>query len=371
MEVLPASPRLLKEFVELPYRLYARDPHWVPPLRRDEYRRLSPRENPFLEHADMQLWVARAGGQTTGRIAAIVDRAHNETHGERAGWFGFFEAADAATARALLETVERHSAAGSTIVRGPVNPSLNESAGLLIEGFDEDPFLLMPYNPPAYGSYIEQAGYRKAKDLFAWTLDPRGALGARMLKLADRVAARNRIRVRTMEMEHFERDLSILQRIYTAAWEQNWGFVAPTDAEMRQLAVDLRPVLDPRLMLFAEVDGQPAGFALAIPDANQLLKRMNGRLFPFGIMHYLRRRSIMDQVRVPLLGVVPSMQKLGLYPVLVAELFRRAQASGYTRAELGWTLEDNTEINAGIAASGAKRYKTYRIFEKDLVRIGN
>jgi GNAT superfamily N-acetyltransferase len=368
IEIIPATgSRLTGEFVELPYRLYAGSPHWVPPLRRDEKRRLVPRHNPFFAHGEMTLWLAKSDGRFVGRIAAIDDRLHNEKYRERLAWFGFFEAADAEVARRLLAEVETWGRARSArAVRGPANPSLNDSAGLLVDAFDDDPYVLMPYNPPAYGGYVESAGYRKAKDLLAWDIDLTIPCPERISKLAARVAQHYGVTVRTVDLKAFDRDLDILKSIYRAAWEDNWGFVPPSDDEIRQLAVDLKPVLDPEMVLFAERQGRPVACVVAIPDVNQVLKRMNGGLLPFGLIHFLRRRSIVTRSRLLLLGVVPEARRLGLYPLLISEIHRRAVARGYTRGELSWTLEDNHLIHAGIEAAGGRRYKTYRLYEKPL-----
>lgn len=357
--------RLVREFVELPYRLYRNHPHWVPPLRRDEYNRLSPKHNPFLEHADIALWIAMSGGRVTGRIAAIEDRLHNETHAERMGFFGFFEACDQATARSLLAAAEQWARdRGCAALRGPVNPSLNESAGLLVQGFDEDPYILMPYNPAEYADYVLGCGYTKAKDLIAWDLDATRPLGPRIERLADRLRRRSDIVVRRVNMRSFDSEVKVLQQVYGAAWEKNWGFVRPTDAEIRQLAVDLKPIIDPDLVLFAEMDGRPVGCTVSIPDANQVLRRMNGGLFPFGILHFLRRKSIISRARVVMLGIVPEARKSGLYALLISELHRNGVRNGMTRAELSWTLEDNDDVNNGIEAAGGRRYKVYRLYEK-------
>jgi GNAT superfamily N-acetyltransferase len=367
-DIVPvATARQLRRFIDLPYALYANHLHWVPPLRRDEYRRLSPAHNAFLQHATMNLWLASSGGRTTGRIAAIEDRLHNETHHETVTWFGFLECDSVETARALFSAVERYAGERrSTAVRGPANPSLNESAGLLIDCFDEDPFVLMPYNPPSYAGFVEAAGYRKVKDLLAWGIDLTVPPPERIARLADRVASRNAITVRSLDLGSFERDLAMMQEIYRSAWQDNWGFVPPTDAEIRQLAIELRPILDPEIVLFAERAGRPVGCAVAIPDVNQVLKRMRGRLLPFGVLHFLRRHAIIDQARVLLLGVVPDMRRMGLYPLLIAELHRRGRRQGYRRAELSWTLEDNDAVNAGIEAAGGRCLKTYRLYEKPL-----
>lgn len=357
----------LRQFIELPYRVYAGDPHWVPPLRRDEWRRFDRAHNPFFEHGDMRCWLVTRAGRPAGRIAGIVDRLQNEVHGEQTTWFGFFEAEDAAVASLLLAAVERWAREQrSRVVRGPANPSLNESAGLLVDAFDSDPCVLMPYNPPAYPSLIEAAGYVKIKDLLAWDIDLAAPRPARIDRLAERVRRQHDVSVRPVRLRDFDSELALLQGIYRDSWEENWGFVPPTDAEIRQLAVDLKPIVDPELVLFAERRGRAVGCAVAIPDANQVLKRMRGRLLPFGIVHFLRRRRIMTQARLLMLGVLPEVRRIGLYPLLIHEIHRRTVARGYVRAELSWTLEDNDAINAGIEAAGGRRHKTYRLYEKTL-----
>jgi GNAT superfamily N-acetyltransferase len=361
------TPRLRRAFIDLPYRLYAGDPHFVPPLRRDEHRRLDPRRNPFFDHAEVTLSIATGGGRIVGRIGAIDDRLHNQLHGERITWFGFLEATDADSARALLGAVEAHAASrGSTAVRGPVNPSLHDLAGLLVEGFDDDPYVLMPYNPPSYGRFVEEAGYRKVKDLFAWHLDLAVPLPQRLGRIAERAARRHGITVRPVDMRRFDSELDRLKVIYRTAWADNWGFVPPTDAEVRQLAADLRPVVDPELVLFAEAAGAPIACAVSIPDVNQVLKRMNGRLLPTGVIHFLRRRRIVTRARMLMLGVLPEYRRLGVYPLLIAESARRGLRRGYVQGEVGWTLEDNRLVNAGIEAAGGRRSKVYRLYEKPI-----
>jgi hypothetical protein len=361
------SSSMMREFVELPYALYARHPQWIPPLKRDERRRLSPAHNAFFDHAEVRCWLARVNGRTVGRVAAIDDRLHNERHNEEVAWFGFFEAESEDTACALLGAVERSAAARHRVlVRGPVNPSLNESAGLLIDGFESSPFILMPYNPPSYSRFVEAAGYRKAKDLYAWSIDVDRPLPPRIVQIAQRVRQRGGLVLRTLRSARFEQELATLLDIYRRAWSDNWGFVAPTVGEAQALAAELRPIVDPEMVIFAELDGRPVGCSVAVPDANQVLRKMKGRLLPFGVLHYLRRRSIVDQVRVFLMGVLPEARRLGLYPVLIEEAHRRAVAGGYRRAELSWTLEDNDLVNRGIEAAGGRRYKTYRLYEKAL-----
>jgi hypothetical protein len=359
--------RQRNRFIDLPFAMYRGDPRFVPPLRRDERRRFEPRHNPFLEHASIASWLAIDGGEVVGRVAAIDDRLHDEVHRERTTWFGFFEARDAAVAAGLLVAVEAHARArGSRAVRGPVNPSLHDACGLLVDGFDDAPYALMPYNPPAYAAFIEGCGFRKAKDLHAWDIDVERPISERVVRVAERVRRRNGIVVRTVDLRRFDDELDILQSIYRDAWADNWGFVAPTDAEIRQLAVELKPIVDPELVLFAEMRGRPVACAVSIPDVNQVLARMNGRLLPFGIVHFLRRREIVTRVRMLLLGVLPEVRRLGLYPLLIVEAHRRTARAGYRRAEVGWTLEDNELVNAGIEAAGGRRSKTYRLYEKPI-----
>jgi hypothetical protein len=360
------SKALTTDFVELPYSVYAKSPHFVPQLRADEYKKITPAKNPFYEHAQIAMWLAKRDGRTTGRVAAIHDDLHDKTHNERVTWFGFFEAEDRETTAALLAKVEAQGRAWqSTCVRGPANPSLNESAGLLVDAFDQDPVLLMPYNPPEYGAYIEAAGYAKVKDLLAWQVDVTEA-NERIQKVADRALRRNGITIRTVDMKRFDAELALMTKIYREAWVDNWGFVPPTDAEVRHTAHDLKPIIDPRMVIFAEMNGKTVGVAVTVPDANQVLKKMNGRLLPFGIFHFLRKKSIIDGLRLILLGVIPEARNVGLYPLLIAQSHHNAVLGGYRVAELSWTLEDNVQINAGIEATGGRRYKTYRVYEKSL-----
>jgi GNAT superfamily N-acetyltransferase len=362
-----AGARLVKAFVELPYKMYSGNRRWIPELRRDAHRRLSAKHNPFLAHAEMALFLAVRGGVNCGRIAAIEDRAHNEFHRERLAWFGFFEADNGTTAKALLDrAVQWGRLRGCTALRGPANPSLNESAGLLVDGFDDDPYVLMPYNPPEYASHIEAAGFAKVKDLWAWDIDLTVPLGERIARMAERIRRRHDVAVRGVNMRDYDSELQKMVAVYHQAWEANWGFVPPTDAEMKQLATDLKPIIDPDLVLFAEVAGRTVACLVALPDVNQVLKRMGGRLFPFGLLHFLNRKRFISRARLLLLGVLPEYRNLGLYPLMISEGHRRAVANGYVRGELSWTLEDNHSVNAGIEAAGGRRYKTYRLYEKPL-----
>jgi GNAT superfamily N-acetyltransferase len=360
----------IKRFIGSPFERYRHDPHWVPPLLIDEHQKFNPKKNPFYRHAQMELFLAyRTGGEVVGRVVAIDDELHNQTHEDNIAFFGFFEADDQATAEALLNHVEGWARRrGRSAVRGPMNPSLNDGAGFQIDAFDTDPYIMMPYNPPEYPRYAEAAGYRKIKDLYAWLFDTSWSAPERIGRLAERVRRRQEgLVIRPADMKRFRAELEILKRIYSEeAWGHTWGFVRYTDAEFDRLASELKLIADPSIILFAEVDGQTAGVAVGLPDANQLFKRMRGKLLPFGVFHFLNRKRIIDQMRLPILGLMPEYRNKGLDLVLMHDIYERAIAAGYKRAELSWTLEDNKAINHAIETGGAKLYKKYRIYQKTL-----
>jgi GNAT superfamily N-acetyltransferase len=358
--------REFRNFVDYPYERNRSDAHWVPPLRLGESDRLKPKKNPFFAHADVQLLLARRDDRIVGRIAAIDDHLHNETHQDNLAAFGFFEAEDAETTRALLAEVESWARRrGRSAVRGPLNPSLNESAGVLIEGFDTDPMLLMPHNPPEYAAFIEGAGYAKVKDLYAWIYDLSRRVSPEIERMADRIRSRHRMTVRPFDLTQFAKETARLREIYCGAWENNWGFVPPTDDEFRRLATEMKPILDPKCAVCVEVDGRPVACAVAVPDINQALRGTDGRLFPLGLIRLLGRKRIIDQVRLLLLGVLPEYRSSGLFPLLICEL-QKAMTNNtrYARVEFSWVLEDNHDINKPVERLGAVRYKTYRIYQK-------
>ena len=332
-----------------------------------EREQFDPRKNPFYDHARVNLYLAEREGETVGRVAAIDDDNHNEIHGDNLLFFGFFEADDEEAAEALLARVEeRARELGREAVRGPVNPSMNHSTGMLIDAFDTDPYVMMPYNPPEYPRYVEDVDYRKVKDLYAWTFE-RDWEVRKIGRLAERVRKRNKdLVIRPVDMRRWDEELARVKDLYNRAWERNWGFVRYTEAEFDQLAREFKMILDPELVALAEVDGELAGITVLIPDANQVFKKMRGRLLPFGVFHLLRRDKIMDRVRLPILGVAPEHRNKGFELAMIHDLYGRAMAKGYKNCEASWTLEDNRAMNHVIAAGGAKHYKTSRIYQKDL-----
>jgi GNAT superfamily N-acetyltransferase len=236
-----------------------------------------------------------------------------------------------------------------------------------VDAFDTDPYVMMPYNPPEYPGYIEQSGYRKVKDLYAWIFEREQMMGIRLERLAARVRKRHgALVIRTVDMKRWDEDLTRVKDLYNRAWERNWGFVRYTDAEFDHLAREFKMILDPELVALAEVDGELAGVTVVLPDANQIFKRMRGRLLPFGIFYFLMRGRIIDRLRLPILGVVPEHRNKGFELAMVYELYERAIAKGYRRCEASWTLENNRPVNHMLEAAGARHYKTYRIYQKEL-----
>jgi len=357
----------LRRFIKYPFVKYRDDPHWVPPLLIAEREKFNPKNNPFYPHARVELFLAYRAGEVVGRVAAIDDDNHNRTHGDNLVFFGFFEANDQTIAEALLASVEDWGRGlGRSSVRGPANPSMNDGAGFQIDAFDTDPYVMMPYNPPEYPRYVEVTGYRKVKDLYAWLFERDWEVGEKIGRIAKRVRSRYDPVVRPVDMKRFEADLTIVKRLYNEAWEENWGFVRYTEAEFDHLASELKHVVDPGLARFVELEGQVAGMAICLPDVNQVLKRARGRIVPFGLVAFLNRKKIIDQLRLAILGLMPEYRNKGLETVLMEELYGYAMSKGYQRCECSWVLEDNRAMNRGLEVSGAKLYKTYRIYEKEI-----
>lgn len=357
-----------KRFVRQPFGLYAGDPHWVPPLIAAEMDRLKPGKNPFFEHAEVGCWLVRRRGEVVGRVAAIDDARHREFHDDDCAFFGFFEAADGEAAAVLLETAEAWARErGRTRMRGPVELSMNDMAGLLVEGFDGPPMIMMPYNPPEYAGWIEAGGYAKAKDLWAWYYDIAAGPSERVRRLARRVERRQRPELREIDMRNFDADLAHVREIFTRAWSDNWGFVPPTDAEFEFLADELKQIVVPELTLMIELDGRPVAFSVTLPDLHQVFRKIGGRLLPFGIVKLLRWRKHVDGARMLLLGVLPEYRRRGLELLAIERPAVRAQQMGLVRGECSWTLEDNDSINKAIEAVGGEHYRTYRVYERALV----
>jgi len=359
-------------FIRMPWRIYRDDPHWVPPLLSDRRKVLDPRRNPFFQHAKMELFLARLGGEVVGRVAAIVNDAHNTTHNDKVGFFGFFETIDdQAVANALLGAAEAWLVAqGMTEMRGPISPSMNDEAGLLVEGFDDPPVVLMPYNPKYYSRVIEVYGLAPVKDLVAWRLTPQGFLTEKLERVQRLVREREGITIRSVNFKDrtaFQRDLDRIKGIYNAAWQPNWGFVKMTDAEFDALAADLRQVAVPDFTVFAERNGEAVGFALALPDLNQILIHNRGGGLLGAAWGMLTRRKRVTRGRIVILGVLPEFQRRGVDAVLYYEIgTRMTRGAGYTESEASWVLEDNVMMNRALEEMNGEPYKRYRVYEKTM-----
>lgn len=358
----------LDRFVRVQWTLNAGHAAWVPPLRRDVRARLDRAKNPFFLHAQAEYFLAERGGNAVGRIAAIVNENHRKEHGEDAGFFGFFECADdPEAARALFAAAEGWlRERGMTVVRGPANPSVNDEYGLLVEGFDDTPAVLMPWNPPHYARLIEGAGYARARDLYAYALHQKTFVTEKLARVTAKLREREGITIRTLRMEDFHGEIDRIRELYAAAWQHNWGAVPLTREEFDALARNLKPVIEPRLVLFAESAGKPVGFALSLPDYNQALRaNRSGRMLT-GLLCLLFLRKRIRRVRILVLGVLPERLRSGAGSLLMYETGRQANELGYPEGEAGWVLEDNVMMNRAAAFMNAVRTKVYRIYEKPL-----
>jgi hypothetical protein len=362
----------LDAFIKLPFGLYQDDPNWVPPLIYLERHRFDPKTNPFLQHADHQLFLAHRDGHLVGRISAQVDHEHNRFHQERTGFFGFFESVDdSEVAQALFRTAEGWLRdQGMEIARGPLSFSINQEVGLLIEGFDTPPMIMMPHSRPYYGRLIEGAGFGKVKDLYAWryyteTVPPKAR------RAVDELRQRPDVTIRTGEIRRFDEEIATILDVFNSTWSDNWGFVPVTPAEAHRLGEELRQIADTNLVIIVEVGGRTAGVVLAAPNLNEAIRDLNGRLFPFGWAKLLWRLKVsrFKTGRLMILGVKREFRTrryLAMAYLLCDEVYRRARDGGYEWAEFSWTLEDNNAVNTMIRNVGCHVYKTYRIYEKPL-----
>ncbi|HEY9384914.1 MAG TPA: hypothetical protein VIP80_15500 [Gemmatimonadales bacterium] len=367
------SGRDLQAFIAFPYELHARDPLWVPPLRRDVALLLSRTKNPFFEHAEAEYFLAERDGQVVGRIAAIANRLHNEFHHDKVGFFGFFECVnDPAVAGALLDrTAAWLRQRGFDTMRGPASFSTNDESGVLIDGFDTPPALMMPHNPPYYLALLEGAGFRKAKDLLVY----QGGSEAGAVPVPERLARgtelirrRAGLTVRPLRMNDFAGEVERIKDLYNRCWERNWGFIPMTEHEIDHLAKQFKPVVVPELAPFLEKDGQPVGFALALPDLNVVFrKNRSGRMFPvvLKLLWALKARKI-RRLRILLLGILPEYRGKGFDAILYHWIWTTGAKFQIYWGEAGWILEDNATMNAGLLKMGFTVYKTYRMLDRPL-----
>ena len=374
LEVSPVhSGADLKAFMKLPWRLYENDPQWVPPLLGELEKVLTPGKHPFHEHADTALFLARLDGEVVGRVSASINHLYNEFHEAKVGNFGFFECIDDVTvARALLETAfDWNAERGMTTLMGPMNFSTNEefcSPGVLIDGFDTPPAVMMAHTPPYYAHLLEECGFTKAKDLLSYWLEGEEP-PERLVKGVARIRKSQNVNIRPLNMKDLDGEIEKIKEVYNAAWERNWGFVPMTEAEFDHMAKSMKPIVVPELCAIAEIEGEPVAFALELPDLNRAFKHMDGRLLPFGWAKFLWHRRKIDSSRVLTLGVKPSHRHKGLDSMLIIHLFVEGNKAGYPRGECSWILEDNLPMRHGLERIGGYVYKTYRVYEKLIAPI--
>lgn len=370
LEIRPVrSRRDLSRFIELPYRLHANEPRWIPPLRLERRLFLSRRQNPFFEYGEAEYLLAVRDGKVVGRMSSHLDRHFNEFQGNRWGMFGFFECEnDPEAATALLRAGEDWlKGKGLDRAVGPMDFRMNDEAGILVEGYDRDPMIRQPWHPPYYRELLEAAGYAKVVDLYFWEL----YIGGRdkvlpiVWELAAKVGPEHGITIRHMRRRDAKAEMRRFAKIFNEAWKDNWGYVPYSDRDISELAMDMRLFFFENWTWIAEnADGEPVAAAITVPDLNQMLKRMNGRLLPLGWLNYLRRRRIIDRVRVGFLGVLPSYQHTGVAAALYKEHFDMAGKTPQTWGEMGWILETNEGMNRGMEGMGGERVKCYRMYER-------
>jgi GNAT superfamily N-acetyltransferase len=372
VEVEPVGSRGdLREFIEFPYVLHSNAEQWVPPLRIERRLFLSPRFNAFFKHGEAQLFLARREGRVVGRISAQIDTAFNDYHDNAWGMFGFLELEDDVEAlRALLGAAEGWlRERGRDRMVGPMDFTMNDESGVLIEGFELEPMIRQAWHPPYYQRICEEAGLEKAVDTFMWSLHITGRDKVMPIiwDLAEQLEPKHGIHIRKMSRRHLRRELDAFAEIYNEAWSRNWGFVPYSKEDLDAYAQELQLVYDrPWFMIAEDADGKTVGMAITIPDVNQVLKKMNGRLLPLGWWHYLGKRRTIDRCRVGFLGVRPAYQHTGVAAGLYAEHFDMAEVTRVKGGEMGWILETNKAMNRAMEAMGGEIVKKYRVYERSL-----
>jgi len=380
LDILPVEDKAsLRTFVTFPWQVYRGDPHWVPMLVSERLAFLDPAENPFFQHARAQFYIARRGGRVAGTIGAFTNDLYNGFQGTNVGFFGFFEVMDdPEAAAALLATAETWAGeAGHSSILGPAQFSTNDEAGLLVDGFDDAPRVLMTYNPPRYREYLEAAGYEKAMDLWAYSISLQSANGAvelpaKLRRVADKVRKRGRFHVRRLNMKRFDEEVERVMSVYNQSWAHNWGFVPMTGAEFHRLAEQLKVIIDPDLVIFVEAEGEIVGFVLSLPDLNGPLRLAYPRpgtpefLTTLKLAWHWKVRRKATWLRVFTLGVLPEYRGKGIDALLVVEAADTALQKGFRAIEMSWILENNDMMNRSARFGGGEVYKTYRMYQKSL-----
>lgn len=373
LQIVPLArrPAEVSRFLNFSYRIYDRDPHWVAPLLMD-LKKVFTNANPLFAHAEMQLWMAVRDGQDVGRIAGVVDPNHNRSQQDSAAFFGFFESVnDPTVSQALFDQVGRWARErGLRRLLGPMNPTTNDECGLLVDGFDDPPAMMMTYNPRYYVELFAGAGLQKTKDLLAFHVDIATAPLDRLHRLGEKVRKRYpELRFSPVRRKTLASDLGKVKEVYNAAWEENWGFVPMTDAEIDFLADRLKPLLVEGLIWLAETDREPVGFMLALPDYNQAFQPLRGHVLTpklLGFLPYLFQRKFPTRCRVITLGTKAAWRNKGLESVMLSEGFKTGAKVGFKDAEASWILEDNEPMVRLMGVFGGNVYKSYRLYERPI-----
>jgi hypothetical protein len=374
LSIQPVRTRAEKrEFLHLPYRLHRQDPNWIGPLLIEESKKLNRKKHPFYEHGEGEFWIVQRDGKTVGRIAALVNDLHLEHHQDEAGHFGMVEAIDDQDVFDLLFETAENWLREKDLKRmiGPVSLSINEEIGLLVDGFETPPMILMGHAPPYYGDRFEAAGLSKAKDLHAFILDLTKPLSENFSVLVERMRERVKSTIRIIDKRNMKNDLRLATEIFNDAWAGNWGFVPLTDREMDDMAKALAPILIKEFVTYAEFEGETIAIMCAIPNINEAIRDLNGRLLPFGWLKLLWRLKVrgLTSGRVSLMGVRQSVQKTiegsSVSPLMMADVYAAGRRKGFTKTELSWVLEDNDSIHGYFRFADVHVYKTYRVYQKE------
>jgi GNAT superfamily N-acetyltransferase len=370
MQIVPVQTRTdLEAFIQLPYTLYRDDPMWVPPLRGEVHAQFNPARNPLLDHCEYQLFLLKEENRVTGRIAAFYDKLANEAWGESIGLFGYYECPqDDEASRLLLEAARSWLVEhGMQAMRGPWS-FVSQEWGAVVEGFEPEPVVMSPYNPPFYNDQFSKFGLDKVKDLLVYTIDAsRGyTIPERILTLTEKIAARYGVRVRQLDVNNFEKEVDSFIDLSNQSLIENWGYSPVTDDEVRAMARDLKPVLHPRAVLFAEdSDERLIGFAVALPDVNRILKGLNGRLFPLGWLKLIVQLPRLTHYRMFALGVIPEYHGKGIDSLMYRALYESCYSQDL-KMEINYVLEDNAPMNNAILKLGAVPSRRYRVYQKDI-----
>ncbi|HOD18099.1 MAG TPA: GNAT family N-acetyltransferase [Candidatus Cloacimonadota bacterium] len=370
VEVRPVlTKKDLKTFIMLPFRLYKHDPNWVAPLIGEQKKFFNPKYNSYYEHSEVALFLAWENGKPIGRISAQTNTQHNLEHKDKVGFFGFFECEDnQAAADALFEAALKwNKERGRDTLRGPMNLSVNDECGLLVKGFDKPPFIMMTYNPPYYEKLILGTGFHQVKDLYAYYLE-RTTIPERIEKAALQIMQRKNFTVRTLstDKQQQKKDIETVFKIYREAWQYNWGAVPLTDGELKQVVRTLLPIVDPDLVQIAEVNGKPAGFSLALPNYNEVLSVMHGRVNPVTMIKAYFKSKHISSARVITLGVIREYQKRGIDIVFHYNSYKNGLPKGFFKTEFSWILDDNVMMIREAEMLNAELYKIYRLYDKPI-----